>query len=194
MALTDPVARSAARLAVLVAVPVAVLAGIGVFAILQTVSSDPPAPTPTAPTTTAAAPAATGAVEMAAPELTERATIVCRALLSQLPDELDGLAQRPVTAGPEQNAAFGDPPVTVSCGGQPAEVPPTGFLPTLSGVCWYWVEEPDATVWTTVDREVPVRVIVPGGSDGSAQRVVPLSETILETVRSAEEIPTGCRR
>ncbi|MGH3682469.1 MAG: DUF3515 family protein, partial [Natronosporangium sp.] len=134
----------------------------------------------------------TGPVELAAPELTERATIVCRALLSQLPEELAGLAQRPVTAGPEQNAAYGDPPVTVACGGPPAEVPPTAFLPNLSGVCWYPVEEPDATVFTTVDREVPVRVTVPAAHEPPGQRVVPLSETILETVRSADDIPTGC--
>lgn len=189
--MTDPVARSAARLAALIAVPVALLAGIGVFALLNndpggSSGADPsPSPSPTAP-------AATGPVQMPARELTERQQVVCRALLSQLPADLDGPAQRPVTAGPEQNAAYGDPPITVACGVPPVEVPPTAFLPGLSGVCWYAEEGPDATVWTTLDREVPVRVTVPAAYDAPAQQVVPISDTVLETVRSVPDAPSGC--
>lgn len=187
--MTDPVTRSAAKLAALVAIPVAVLAGIGIFLLLSGAldrDASPPAPTPTGPV-------ATGPVEMAAPELSERAEIVCRALLSQLPAaDLDGLVRRPVTAGPEQNAAYGDPPVTVACGVPPAEVPPTAFLPSLSGVCWYQVEGPDASLWTTVDREVPVRVRVTGDFEGPGQRVVPISDTVAETIRSISEVPSGC--
>jgi hypothetical protein len=183
---TDPVTRSAARLAVLVAVPVALLAGAGVFALL---TSGGPAGGPAGGPT----PAATGPVEMAAPELTGPAEVVCRALLSQLPaDQLDGLTQRPVTAGREQNAAYGDPPVTVACGVPPVDYPPTSTVYSLSGVCWYAEEAPDATVWTTLDREVPVRVRVPAGYDGPGQRVVPVSAAIGETIGSAGDAPTGC--
>ena len=186
--MTDPVTRSAARLAALVALPVAVLAGIGVFALFQTGDRDgPPASSPSP-----APPAATGPVEIAAPELTERQQVVCRALLSRLPEDLDGLPQRPVTAGPEQNAAYGDPPVTVACGVPAADYPPTAALFVLSGVCWYPVEKPDGTVWTTVDREVPVRVRVPAGYDGPSQQVVPVSDPVLESIRSIDELPTGC--
>lgn len=185
MAPTDPVARSAAKLAALVAVPVAVLAGIGVFALLGGDREPDPVATPTRP-------AATGPVEMAAPELTDRAGIVCRALLSQLPGDLDGLAARPVTAGPEQNAAYGDPPVTMACGVPPADYALTDTVYPLSGVCWHAAEGPDATVWTTLDREVPVRVTVPAGYDGPAQRVVPLATAVAESVRSVSEVPSGC--
>lgn len=185
---TDPVARSAARLAALVALPVAVLTGIAVFALFQAGNRDAtPADSPSP-----ARPAATGPVELAAPELTERQRVVCRALLSQLPGDLDGLPQRPVTAGPEQNAAYGDPPVTVACGVPPAVYPPTAQLFVLSGVCWYADEQPDGTVWTTVDREVPVRVRVPDSYDGPSQQVVPVSEPVLESIRSIDELPTGC--
>lgn len=186
--MADPDIRSAARLAALVAVPLAVLAGIGVFAVLSGALDREPVP----PAQTPTAPAATGPVEMAAPELTERAGIVCRALLSQLPGDLDGLAARPVTAGPEQNAAYGDPPVTLACGVPPADYALTDTVYPLSGVCWHAAEGPDATIWTTLDREVPVRVTVPAGYDGPAQRVVPLATAVAESVRSVSEVPSGC--
>jgi hypothetical protein len=187
----DPVVRSAARTAVLVAVPLAVLAGVAVFALLSGDRSEDPAP-PASPSPTAVV--ATGPVAMPARELTERQELVCRALLARLPGQLDGQPQRPVTAGPEQNAAYGDPAVTLACGVPPVEVPPTADVLGMSGVCWYAVAGPDGSVWTTLDREVPVRVRVPAGYDGPGQQVIEFTDPILETVRPAGTAPTGCRR
>jgi hypothetical protein len=181
----DPTTRSAAKLATLIAVPVAVLVGIGTLALLRPSTEDPappasPTPVPTAP------------VAMAAPALTEREQLVCRALLSQLPDEIDGLTQRPVTAGPEQNTAYGEPPITLSCGGPPAEYGPTDELNPWEGVCWHGAEEPDGSVWTALGREVPVRVRVPASYDGPFQHVLTFSRPIAETVFSADTAPSGC--
>jgi hypothetical protein len=184
----DPVSRSAALIAALVAVPVALIVGVVTFALLsgglrdapETAAPDPSAPVPTTP------------VEMAAPPLTEREEVVCRALLSQLPPVLDGLPQRPVTAGPEQNAAYGEPPITVACGGPPPRYAPTDELHPWSGVCWHPAETPDATVWTTLDREVPVRVTVPAAYEGPFQHVLEFSTPIAETIRSADTAPSGC--
>ncbi|MFC7763591.1 DUF3515 family protein [Catellatospora bangladeshensis] len=61
----------------------------------------------------------TAPVAVPAPSLNARQTTVCRALLSQLPDRLQDLPRRDVTAGHEQNAAYGDPAVTVACGAAP---------------------------------------------------------------------------
>jgi hypothetical protein len=181
----DPATRSAGALATLIAVPVALLAGLGTFALLR------PAPEPAEPASPT--PVATGPVEMAAPELTDREQLVCRALLSQLPAELDGLRQRPVTAGPEQNTAYGEPPITVACGGPPAEYGPTDLLNPWKGVCWHAAEEPDASVWTALGREVPIRVTVPAAYDGPFQHVVEFSLPIARTVRSAPDTaPSGC--
>jgi hypothetical protein len=184
----DPTTRSAARLAALIAVPVAVLAGLGTFALLQ---DDPP---PTSPAHSTPQPAATGPVLMTARTLSERQEIVCRALVSQLPAEADGLAQRPVTEGPEQNAAYGDPPITIECGVPPADYRPTDQVWPWEGVCWHAAELPDRTVWTTLDREVPVRVTVPIDYEGPFQHVISYSETVGDTVRSTADAPTGCRR
>jgi GNAT superfamily N-acetyltransferase len=43
--------------------------------------------------------------------------------VSQLPATVRDLTQRPVTAGAEQNAAYGDPALTVACGGSGDETP-----------------------------------------------------------------------
>jgi hypothetical protein len=184
----DPVARSAARLAALVAVPVALLAGIGTFALLRDEPPEPPASSSPPPT-----PVATGPVEMAAPSLTDREELVCRALLSQLPAVVAGLAQRPVTTGPEQNTAYGEPPVTVACGGPPPAYEPTDLLNPWQGVCWHAAETPDGSVWTVLGREVPVRVSVPTAYDGPFQLVLEFSRPVAETIRSTDTVPSGCR-
>lgn len=184
-----PVPRSAVLLATLVAVPVAVLAGLGTFAVLRDTTSPPPV----AVTTSPPAPVPTGPVEMAAPPLTDREELVCRALVSQLPTELDGLAQRQVTAGPEQNTAYGEPPVTVACGGAPPSFQPTDQLHPWEGVCWHPSETPTGSVWTALGREVPVRVTVPTSYDGPFQLVLEFSRPIAETVRSQPDgMPSGC--
>ncbi|HEY8452032.1 MAG: DUF3515 domain-containing protein [Micromonosporaceae bacterium] len=166
--------RTAAMIAAVVAVPVAVLVGIGAFALLSRTVED------------------TGPVDMPARELTARQELVCRALVSQLPDTVRDLAPRPVTAGPEQNAAYGDPPITLACGVPPAEVAPTDHVWGLDGVCWVAAEQDDGTVWVTVDREVPVRVTVPSAYGGPGQWVAEFSRALAETVPPAPDPPTGC--
>jgi hypothetical protein len=175
----------------MIAVPVALLVGAGTFALLN--DDAEPAATPPSPTATATAtpgPVPTEPVEMAAPELTEREEIVCRALASQLPAAVDGLVQRPVTDGPEQNAAYGEPPITVACGPPAAEYQPTDQLFPWAGVCWHHADEPggSGTVWTALGREVPVRVRVPAGYEPPFQHVLEFSETVAATVRTTEQV------
>ena len=166
--------RTAAKIAAVVAVPVAVLTGIGAFALLTGGIED------------------TGPVEMPARVLTADEEVICRALLSQLPDTVRDLEPRPVSAGPEQNAAYGDPPITLACGVEAAEVAPTDRVWGLDGVCWVAAEQDDGTVWVTVDREVPVRVTVPSAYGGPGQWVAEFSRALAETVPPAPDPPTGC--
>jgi hypothetical protein len=179
----DEVTRAAARRATLVAVPAALLVGALAFWLLGGFGRGTAPPRPMA----------TGPVEMAAPALDERAAAVCRALLSRLPDALDGLPRRPVTAGSAQNVAYGDPPITLACGAvPPPSLPPDVF--GLSGVCWYADEtRPGVTVWTTADREVPLTVTVPRSYDPPGQRVIALTDPIIAAVPVAGQVPTGCR-
>jgi len=176
MLVQDPVRRSAARTATMVAVPVALLAGLAMLWGFGAFSRPD-----------------TGPVEMATRELSPAVARVCRSVVADLPDTVAGSARRPVTAGPEQNAAYGDPPVTLACGTSRPTVENTATVYPLSGVCWFAEPGPDGAVWTTVDREVPVTVTVPGPADGSAQTVIAFSAAVgaHDPVRAAGT-PTGC--
>ncbi|MFD0582017.1 DUF3515 family protein [Dactylosporangium darangshiense] len=114
------------------------------------------------------------------PQLAPSPATVCRALVARLPDVLGGLSRRPVTAGAEQNAAFGDPAIVLTCGVPQPTVPQDAQLLGLSNVCWFPEEHSGETVWQTIDREVAVRVVVPKAADGSW--LVNLSAPIVATV------------
>jgi hypothetical protein len=183
----DPVRRGAARTATLVAVPVALLV-LGVSALaFGGFGTNPPAP-------------ATGPVTMASRSLPPETASACQLLVSKLPETVAGRARRPVAAGAEQNAAYGDPPITLECGtstptvGATAEVFNLAAPGATSGVCWHPIDGDNRTVWTTVDRQVPVTVTVPGSREGSAQSVVPFSQAINENLalRDIDAIPAGC--
>ncbi|MBQ1075282.1 DUF3515 family protein [Micromonospora sp. C31] len=186
----DRTTRGAALVATLIALPVTVLVGALAFSQLSPDERAEPAATPSA---TTAGPRSTAPVEMAAPALAERPATVCRALLSQLPSTVNDLPQRPVTAGPEQNAAYGDPALTVACGGAEPAVGETDDVWTVNRVCWYATEQADATVLTTLDRETPVTVRVPRSYGQALQWVAPVSDTIVASVPSGGDSPSGCR-
>jgi hypothetical protein len=184
----DRSTRTAALWATAVALPVAVLTAVVFFSQVAqrsagagpTASADTPAVVSTAPVT------------MSAPKLSARAETVCRALISQLPTAVRDLAARPVTAGPEQNAAYGDPAITVACGTAAPTVPAESFLMTMDRVCWFTEQRADATVWTAIDREVPVRISVPTRYEAPAQWANEFSATIGATVPSIKRVPSGC--
>ncbi|MCX4386157.1 DUF3515 domain-containing protein [Micromonospora peucetia] len=187
----DRTTRGAALVATLIALPITVLVGGLAFAQLSSNERAEPAATPSA-TATTAGPRSTAPVEMAAPALAERPATVCRALLSQLPATVNDLPQRPVTAGPEQNAAYGDPAVTVACGGAEPTVGETDDVWTVNRVCWHATEQADATVLTTLDRETAVTVRVPRSYGPALQWVSPISDTLVATVPSGAA-PSGCQ-
>ena len=191
----DRTTRRAALWATVVAVPVAVLVGLVFF---LAVKPDP------APQKAAPAPIPSAAVLMTAPELSARDAQVCLALTSQLPPAVRDLKARPVSAGPEQNAAYGEPPLTVACGvtkpkmctelGQGGGcVPLDADVLTMDRVCWYGAPAAIGTVFTTMDREVAVQVTVPSGLENPAQWANEFSDTVVNTVKSTTAgVPSGC--
>jgi hypothetical protein len=131
---------------------------------------------------------------MAAPPLSAQASVACRALLSQLPAALRDRPRRPVTAGAEQNAAFGDPAVTLACGAGPRpSFAPTADLLSLNNVCWYETDGKDGTTWYAIDREVPITVHLPPAYQPAAQWVIEFSDPIAGSVRSITDVPSGCK-
>jgi hypothetical protein len=169
---------SPARIATLAALPVALVAGLLVFWGLGGFpdKSDKPK--------------ALAAVPAEAPQLDQSTASVCKSLVAQLPAELGGLPRRAVTAGTEQNAAFGDPAIVLSCGAPKPSIPQNAQLLGLSDVCWFPEEHAGETVWQTVDRQVPLRVVVPKAADGSW--LVNLSAPIVATVPVTDPGPVHC--
>jgi hypothetical protein len=136
-------------------------------------------------------PQATGPVTMPAKALDGRQADVCRALLARMPEKVRDRQRRQVTAGQGQNAAFGDPAIMLACGGEAPSFAPTEMVYGLSGVCW--MADPSGTMWTTVDREVPVVVLVPKDYDSPAQWVTAFSEPILAAIPPSANAPSGCQ-
>jgi hypothetical protein len=180
----DPTRRQAARVATLVALPVAIIVALlslwryGAFD--RPAAAPPTVPAPTSPVTMAATPLAPDAVE------------ICRQVVAKLPESINGSARRPVTAGAEQNAAYGEPPLTLTCGTTQPSYGPTAELAVLGKVCWYQRPANAGTEWTTVDRKVPVTVFVPGPVGGSAQWVIPFSAPVAAAQPQLANISTGC--
>ncbi|GHJ49850.1 hypothetical protein Cs7R123_71920 [Catellatospora sp. TT07R-123] len=184
---TRPADRSAKLLAAAIAVPVALAAGYAFFQVMRPADAPAAAPKPSVGTSASPQVMPTAPVVMATPVLGDRQATVCRALLSQLPEQVGGLPRRQVSGGFEQNAAWGDPALMLTCGGTTPTFPPTDDVYKLDGVCWH----ESAGTLTTVDREVPVSVTVPAGRP--AELIIEFSKTLIETVPSAATMPTGCR-
>jgi hypothetical protein len=183
--------RGAARIATLVAVPAALLTGILIFGLLggfgRAAGGTAPRPEATTPR-----PEVTTPVSMPQRQLSERATTVCRDLLTRLPEKLRDRSRRPVTAGPAQNTAYGDPAITLSCGTTVPSYRQDDQLLVISGTCWYPQDQPEQSIWTTVDREIPVTITVPKAYEGAAQWVAGLAPSLLATVPTVPDIPYGC--
>jgi hypothetical protein len=184
---SDRTTRQAALWATAVAIPVTI--AVAAFAVFQ-LRPDAPTPgrSPASPRAQSTAP-----VAMPASPLAEHAATICRALTATLPDAVRDLAQRPVTGGSEQNAAYGDPALTVACGVPAASFPPTDDVWVVNRVCWHASERPDAILLTTVDREVPVQVTVPRAYEQQLQWVAPIADAVVASVPSAATAPSGCR-
>jgi Protein of unknown function (DUF3515) len=196
----DPTTRRAALWATAIAVPVALLAGLLAFSKMAPHDAGAQ-PGPSA--TQVAAPATP--VRMAAPVLDATTAQVCLAVTSQLPTTLRDLPARKVSAGPEQNAAYGEPPITVACGitqptrcervdgGHDGCVPLDATMYKMNGVCWWGQDGPAADIFTTMDRTTAVQVTVPGSYQQSAQWANEFSDAVVKTVKSTTKgVPSGC--
>ena len=198
----DKSLRGAAMWAAAIAVPIAVLAGVLIF--WKLTPQGEPAAEPT-PASSAVQSVPSTPVQLAAPALSAHDAQVCLAVTSQLPTRVRNLPARKVSAGPEQNAAYGEPPITVQCGvaqpkmcetitpGQTGCVPLDADLLVMNGVCWFGDDGPATKVFTTMDREVAVQVGVPASYDQPAQWANEFSDAVVKTVKSrAANVPTGC--
>ncbi|HEX3733373.1 MAG TPA: DUF3515 domain-containing protein [Mycobacteriales bacterium] len=114
----------------------------------------------------------------------------CRALIAALPDNLLGHG-RPVTAktdrerqdpAAEYAAAWSDPAIVLRCGvGRPASLTPSAQLIGVQGVDWVAATTNSGTTWTTVSLPMYVELTVPKKyrSDTATQLLNPLAAPLL---------------
>ena len=103
------------------------------------------------------------------PPVTPEAEASCPGLMSTLPLELTGELSRTVDSDSLFAYAWGEPPIVLVCGVDR----PAGYVAGVSaiqinGVQWYVdTDDPDTTVWTTVDRPVYVQISLPASVDSA---------------------------
>jgi hypothetical protein len=184
--MTAKIGRRTTIIGAVIAAPFALLATVATFSVLNPGAVNP-TPSP-GPGRSGVRVGATSAVPMAAPRLSPDQSRACLAFISQLPAQLRDLPARRVSDGPEQNAAFGDPPLTIQCGAKEAQPEPTAKIWIISGVCWYAQTRETATVWETLDRKVPVAVTIPPAyapaGEASGQWVAALSAPLVSAMPS----------
>ena len=186
--MADPRTRSAARIATAVAVPVAVL----VLFVAQRVLGENKTPqiSPTTPRV-----ASTSAVSVPARNLSSAFSTSCQELVRKLPEKLGQNSRRPVAGGGEkQNAVYGDPPIIVACGTARPTVPAADRVWLLSGVCWYAATSAESTVWTTLDRQIPLQVTLPRSYESPGDLVQALVEPVRTTLPPAADTPESCKQ
>jgi len=103
------------------------------------------------------------------PPVTPEADASCPALMKTLPLELSGQQSRRVKSDTPFAYAWGDPPVVLVCGvDRPAGYVVGASAIQINGVQFYVdTDDPDTTVWTTVDRPVYVQISLPSSVDSA---------------------------
>lgn len=134
---------------------------------------------------------AAGAVPVSVPAPAEQDQPACRALLDDLPRSLADLPRREVDPADGWGAAWGDPPLVVTCG----STPPAGFdrqssCTTVNGVDWYIpqdqleADQPTHLTITTIHREQYVEVSLPAEYFPPAATLADLSGPVTEHIRA----------
>ncbi|WP_026929542.1 DUF3515 family protein [Glycomyces tenuis] len=176
-------AKLPAVVATAVAVPVAAVAGVVVFNLIEPAAED------------SRFDEDLSAVSVEVPRLSDEDAVVCLAMTAQAPESVAELPARPVEGGEHASEfvlAYGDPAVVATCGAEAVEVEDTAVVYMLDGVCWFTDEAGDGTEWVTVDRRIPVGVAVPADYEQPVDVLNGLSGAIGEAVPVSEDAPSGC--
>jgi hypothetical protein len=128
---------------------------------------------------------------VAVPPVTAEADAACPGLMRALPLDLVGEQSRPVKSDSPFAYAWGDPPIVLICGvDRPAGFVATSGLIQIDAVQWFVDDsDPDANVWTAVDRSVYVQLRIPSSLDSAA--ATELSTIIARTLPAQEPQPGG---
>lgn len=122
-----------------------------------------------------------GDVEVAVPQVSGTLQQGCTALVAALPNTVDGQERRDTTPPSGLTAAWGDPPILLTCGVATPPIASDGApCYEVNGVGWYADEQPgnDTVVFTTVGRAFNVEVTVGSEHAPQADALVDLAAPI----------------
>ena len=109
----------------------------------------------------------------------------CADLDLALPEQVNGQDRRRTTPESNRTEAWGTPAVVLRCGvDRPAGLTPSSEVIEVNGVGWFFEEQPDAYVFTTVGRDTYVEVQIPLGipRDQATGPLVDLAGPVERTV------------
>jgi hypothetical protein len=119
------------------------------------------------------------------PSATNRAA--CEELLAALPQSIAGVERRDTEPEGAYGAAWGDPPIVLTCGGStPTDFDATSACTTVNGVDWFIPQEQLETsdaidrTMTAVNREPQVQVRLPAAYWPPATTMADLSGPVTE--------------
>ena len=116
------------------------------------------------------------------------AALSCSHLDASLPHRVHGQAMRTTNPDSPLTAAWGDPPIALSCGvATPSALTPTSQLVVVNGVSWLPEQLTHGYRFTTVGRAANVQVDVPDTYSPEAATLTDLADPIKQTIpRSAQ--------
>ena len=126
-----------------------------------------------------------GPVTLTSPVMPATEEATCRDLLADVPDTLGDRERRDITPSDALGAAWGDPAIVMTCGGEPPILSPTAICEEANGV-GYFVEDAaledesaDVTL-VTVGYDPIITVEVPGEErpEGVAAAMAGLAATV----------------
>ena len=121
-----------------------------------------------------------GPASVAVPSAAPAVASVCAQLVKALPDKVLDAERRKTSPESPLTAAYGDPPIEVTCG----VAPPAGMAEAQSqcfevnGVGWFAKEVENGVIFTTIGRAVYFEVAVPSKYAPEANALTDVSDAV----------------
>jgi len=114
-----------------------------------------------------------------ASQLSAATRAACAALVSTLPNALEAAQRRTTAPRSATTAAWGDPAITLSCGG--ASGSPLDEPFSVNGIRWALHDIGAGRTWTTLDRHPAVVITMPDAYENQAELVGALTDALAAT-------------
>jgi hypothetical protein len=121
-----------------------------------------------------------GPTPVSVPSPAPEVAAACEQLVKALPEKVLDAKRRPTEPASPLTAAYGDPPIEVTCG----VAAPAGMAEAQSqcfevnGVGWFAKEAPNGVIFTTIGRAVYLEVAVPSKYAPEANALTDVADAV----------------